>query len=105
MDNELIEIEEEAKFALSKMSINEIESKLINNCVKQNDVLEMAKEYVLSLNLKHNVDEYKEYAIQDFIAGYNSAQLSKEEDPKKCKHETILGGDGCFYCADCGAGK
>jgi hypothetical protein len=22
-----------------------------------------------------------------------------------CKHETILGGDGYFYCADCGAGR
>lgn len=22
-----------------------------------------------------------------------------------CKHETILGGDDYFYCADCGAGK
>lgn len=22
-----------------------------------------------------------------------------------CKHETILDGDGWFYCADCGAGK
>ena len=22
-----------------------------------------------------------------------------------CKHKTILGGDGYFYCADCGIGK
>ena len=32
-------------------------------------IQEAAENYVKSLNLKVNVDEYKEYAINDFIAG------------------------------------
>jgi hypothetical protein len=35
----------------------------------EQSIQEAAEKYVESLNLKVNVDEYKEYAINDFTAG------------------------------------
>jgi len=50
--------------------------------VKQETFEEAAEKYVKSLNLKVNVDEYKEYAINDFIAGakWQAERMYSEED-------------------------
>jgi hypothetical protein len=49
---------------------------------KQETIEEAAEEYVKSLNLKVNVDEYKEYAINDFIAGaeWQAERMYSEEE-------------------------
>ena len=51
--------------------------------VKQETIEEAAEKYVKSLNLKVNVDEYKEYAINDFIAGAKWQAEKMEEILRK----------------------
>jgi hypothetical protein len=52
-------------------------------------------------------DENEQYR-ECWIEGYNKALLiPRVVVPKgtlpKCEHKHIIGGDGCFECADCGA--
>lgn len=54
--------------------------------------------------LSNDTDSYWKLKdlLEDFVECQNEEQSLPVDGVNDCKHEHIIGGDGCFECADCG---